>query len=127
MKKFTGKPNKRHKEKETEPKKPKRRQAPGKTIESRENQLISDAIELAAKQIRLGTVSSQVLSHFVKLGSTTALLEKAKLEKELQLVAAKTDEIKSRKKIEELYANAMKAFGIYRGVEEEEPQDDEDG
>ena len=88
---------------------------PGLTPESRENQLISLAIDLAEKQLKEGTASSQVISHFLKLGSTTSMLEKQKLAKNLDLITAKTDAIKSGKVIEELYTNALAAMRKYSG------------
>ena len=88
---------------------------PGLTPESRENQLISLAIDLAEKQLREGTASSQVISHFLKLGSTTSMLEKTILEKQKDLITAKTDAIKSGKVIEELYTNALAAMRKYSG------------
>jgi hypothetical protein len=118
MAKTTGKPKLRPQD----PPKPKRRQAPGKTLDSRENQLISLSVDLAAKQLRAGTASSQVITHFLKLGSSQTLLEKAKLDKENQLLQAKTEALKSQKKVEELYANALAAMKSYSG--QEEPPDD---
>lgn len=88
---------------------------PGLTPESRENQLISLAIDLAEKQLREGTASSQVISHFLKLGSTTNMLEKETLKKNLDLITAKTEAIKSGKVIEELYTNALAAMRKYSG------------
>lgn len=88
---------------------------PGLTPESRENQLISLAIDLAETQLRNGTASSQVISHFLKLGSTTSMLEKTILEKQKDLITAKTDAIKSGKVIEELYTNALAAMRKYSG------------
>lgn len=88
---------------------------PGLTPESRENQLISLAIDLAEKQLREGTASSQVISHFLKLGSTTNMLEKVILEKQKDLITAKTEAIKSGKVIEELYTNALAAMRKYSG------------
>ena len=124
MAKSTGKPNQRHPSDQEEPKKAKRRQAPGKTIESRENQMISMAVDLAAKQMRAGTASSQVITHFLKLGSTLALLEKSKLDKENELLKAKTEALQSAKRVEELYSNALAAMRSYSGQESKE--DDED-
>jgi hypothetical protein len=120
----TGKPVSRR---DTEPEEEiprKRRQAPGRTIKSREDQLIRDSIDLAAKQIRNGTISSQNLNHFLKLGSTLAELEKAKLEKENLLLQAKTESLQSQKKTEELYANALAAMRKYSGQGEERNPDD---
>lgn len=88
---------------------------PGLTPESRENQLISLAIDLAEKQLRDGTASSQVISHFLKLGSTNNMLEKTILEKQTALLTAKTEAIKSGKVIEELYTNALAAMRSYSG------------
>ena len=88
---------------------------PGLTPESRENQLISLAIDLAEKQLREGSASSQVISHFLKLGSTTSMMEKVILEKNIDLITAKTDAIKSGKVIEELYTNALAAMRKYSG------------
>lgn len=124
MTKSTGKPTKRQGNSPEESNKVKRRQAPGRTIESRENQLISLAVELAARQIRNGTASSQVITHFLKLGSTQALLEKAKLERENQLLQAKTENLQSQQRVEELYSNAMKAFRTYSGQEDTSDEDD---
>lgn len=88
---------------------------PGLTPESRENQLISLAIDLAEKQLRDGSASSQVISHFLKLGSTNNMLEKTILEKQTALLTAKTEAIKSGKVIEELYTNALAAMRKYSG------------
>ena len=88
---------------------------PGLTPESRENQLISLAIDLAEKQLRDGSASSQVISHFLKLGSTNNMLEKAILEKQTVLLAAKTESIKSGKIAEELYKSALEAMRRYSG------------
>lgn len=88
---------------------------PGLTPESRENQLISLAIDLAEKQLREGSASSQVISHFLKLGSTNNMLEKTILEKQTALLTAKTEAIKSGKVIEELYTNALAAMRSYSG------------
>ena len=88
---------------------------PGLTPASRENQLISLAIDLAEKQLREGSASSQVISHFLKLGSTTNMLEKDILSKQVELITAKTDAIKSGKNVEELYTKALEAMRNYSG------------
>ena len=75
---------------------------PALTPEARENQMISLAVDLAEKQLLEGTASSQVITHFLKLGSTKAQVEKELLERQRDLAAAKTDSLKSQQKIEEL-------------------------
>ena len=94
--------------------KPKRRSKPAATPEAKENQLISLAVDLAEKQLREGTASSQVISHFLKLGSTKEKLELEKLKNENKLLNAKTESLESAKRVEELYVKAMDAFKGYR-------------
>lgn len=98
---------------------PKKRRAPGKTFEARENQLIALAVDLAEKQLSEGTASSQVITHYLKLGSTIERLEKQKLSSENELLKAKTDSLKSAKKVEELYLNALNAMRSYSGQQDE--------
>ena len=93
---------------------PKKKRKPASTPEARENQLISLAVDLAEKQLREGTASSQVISHFLKLGSTKEQLELEKLKKENELLVAKTETLQSAKRVEELYARAMDAFKGYK-------------
>lgn len=92
-----------------------RTRRPALTPESRENQMISLAVDLAEKQLREGTASSQVITHFLKLGTTTAELEREKLSRENALLRAKTDAIQSAQRIEELYESAIKAMQRYGG------------
>lgn len=92
-----------------------RRRAPATTIEARENQLISLAVDLAERQLAEGTASSQVITHYLKLGTTKERLEKEKLEKENELLKAKTEAIQSAKRVEELYRDALSAMKSYSG------------
>lgn len=93
----------------------KQKMRPALTPESRENQLISLAVDLAEQQLRDGTASSQVITHYLKLGSTQQKLEQDILEKQKELITAKTEALQSTKKIEELYANAIMAMKQYNG------------
>lgn len=100
---------------------------PALTPEARENQLIFLATELAEQQLRDGTASSQVITHYLKLGSSKEKIEMKKLEKELKLIDAKTEALESTKRIEELYSNAISAMKRYSGnnsYDEEEDYDD---
>ena len=101
---------------------------PGLTPESEENRLIAKAMKLAERQIDEGTASSQVISHFLKLGTTKAELEKEKLARENELLRAKTESLQSMARMEELYENAIKAMQKYGGhgdyEEYEEYEDD---
>lgn len=97
---------------------PRTRSSPAKTVEARENQLISLAVDLAEKQLREGTASSQLVCHYLKLGSTREKLEKERLEKENELLRAKTESLRDSKKTDELYANAILAMKTYSGFSE---------
>jgi hypothetical protein len=88
---------------------------PALTPDARENQMIFLAVDLAEKQLRDGTASSQVITHFLKLASTKEKLEKDHLEKQIQLLEAKTQNLQSIGKSEELYRNALNAMRTYTG------------
>lgn len=106
------------------PKKKKRRQAPGRTIEAREQQLVKAAIDLAAKQIANGTVTSQVQTHFLKLGSVSEKLAREKIINENILLKAKAEALESEKRVEELYREALHAMREYSGNSmQEEPEE----
>lgn len=92
-----------------------RKTRPATSPEGRENQLIALAVDLVEKQIREGTASSQVITHFLKLGSTRERLEQKRLTQENELLRAKVDQLASAKKVEELYAAALEAMRSYTG------------
>lgn len=96
---------------------------PALTPEARENQMISLAMDLAERQLMEGTASSQVITHYLKLGSTKERIEKEILEKQKDLIGAKTESLQSAKRIEEMYANALEAFRSYRGRQDDEEDD----
>lgn len=97
------------------PKEQSRRSRPATTPEARENQMIALAIDLAEKQLAKGTASSQVITHYLKLGSTKERIEKEILLQQKELIQAKTEAIHSAKKVEELYKNALDAMRSYSG------------
>ena len=88
---------------------------PALSPEARENQMISLAVDLAEKQLLEGTASAQVITHYLKLGTLKEQLEREKLEKENELLRAKTEALQSAQHIEELYAEAIKAMRSYSG------------
>lgn len=97
---------------------------PALTPEARENQLISLAVDLAEQQLIEGTASSQVITHFLKLASTKEKLEKEKLQNENVLLKTKVETLQAQTRMEEMYENAIKAMSLYKGQEEEEPDQD---
>jgi hypothetical protein len=101
-----------------------KKRAPAITPEGRENQLIALAVDLAEKQLLGGTASSQVITHYLKLGSTKENIEKEILYEQKKLITAKTQALQSQKNVEELYKNAIKAMRNYSGNDSGDDDDD---
>lgn len=77
--------------------------------------MIALAVDLAEKQLMEGTASSQVITHYLKLGSTKERLEKEMMEEQKKLLKAKTEALESAAEIKELYENALSAMREYSG------------
>lgn len=92
-----------------------RKSRPALSVEARENQLIALAIDRAEEQLRDGTASSQVITHFLKLGSTKERLEKEILSEQKSLISAKRKSIESADNAEEIYKEALAAMRTYSG------------
>lgn len=88
---------------------------PATTPEARENQMIALAVDLAEQQLRDGTASSQVISHYLKLGSSREKLEQERIAQENKLLEAKIEAAESEKRVEELYLMALNAMRSYSG------------
>ena len=92
-----------------------KRMAPPLTLEGQESRMVSAAMDLAYKQIMEGTASSQVITHFLKIGSVREQMERERLEEENKLLRAKTKALEEQADRKELYAAAIKAFQVYSG------------
>lgn len=92
-----------------------RKMRPALSPEARESQMISLAVDLAERQLQEGTASSQVITHYLKLGSIRERLERERLEEENKLLRAKTEALESSKEIKALYEDALKAMKSYAG------------
>lgn len=99
-----------------------RRGKPATSPEARELELASQAYDLAEEQIQGGTASSQVITHFLKMGSTRERLEQQRIEHENELLEVKKDALEGQKRVEELYMEALDAMRSYSGS----PMQDED-
>ena len=95
---------------------PKKRRRTALTPEARENQLIALAVDLAEKQLLEGTASSQVITHYLKLGSTKGQIELERLRQENELIKAKTEAINSQKNLDAMYVEAVEAMKRYSGT-----------
>lgn len=100
-----------------------KRRPPATTPEARENQMVALASDLAEKQMREGTASAQVITHYLKLGSSRERLEQKRLDLENELTGAKIEALAAAERVEELYKSALTAMRSYQG--QPEPEDSE--
>lgn len=91
------------------------RRRPALTPEARENQLIALAVDLVEQRLLDGTASSQETTHFLKLGTTKARLEKEILEQQKELIMAKTKAMQTAENAEAMYKEAISAMRRYSG------------
>ena len=96
---------------------------PASTLEEQENRMVALSMDLAEKQLREGTASAQVITHFLKIGSTKERLEREILGEQKGLISAKTQAYKSADEQLEMYRKAIRAMGIYSGEEEMDEED----
>lgn len=93
---------------------------PAASAQEQEDIGIALANELAMKQLREGTASSQVITHFLKLGSSKERLEKEILEQQSKLMAAKTEALQRERDLNEIMVEAISAMKRYSGNADEE-------
>lgn len=82
--------------------------------------MISLAERVAEQQMIDGTASAQVITHYLKLGSTREQLEQQRLAGEVKLQEAKIEAMASTQRLEEMYAKAIYALRGYQGKPPEE-------
>lgn len=91
---------------------------PAISPEAREGQMISLAVDLAEQQLRDGTASSQVITHFLKLATRRETIEREILEKQKDLIVAKTEQIHDQKRTDEMFREAINAIRGYQGKDD---------
>ena len=92
----------------------------GSTPEARENQLVNLAVDLAERQLADGTASAQVITHYLKAGSTREFLERRKMELDMELIQAKRDLMQSNARMEDMLNEAFEAMKRYKGGGDDE-------
>jgi hypothetical protein len=100
-----------------------RRRSPAKTPEERESMLVSMAMERAEQQIADGTASSQLLTHFVKLGSSREQLEQERLRNENEVLRKKVETMEAAVDVKNLMEEALQAFRGYSGKSMDNEED----
>lgn len=102
-----------------------RQRSPARTPEAREDELAAIAYDLAEEQIRSGTASSQVITHFLKAGSRRERMEQMRMEHEIELMQVKKEQLEGQKRVEELYVSALEAMRSYSGLGSPVEEEDE--
>lgn len=107
-------------------KKQTRNQRHAMSLENREQQMITLAVDLAEQQLREGTASSQLITHYLKLATTREKIEQETMLANQKLIKAKVESLESASRIEELYSTAIAAMKRYGGNEDPTPSNEED-
>jgi hypothetical protein len=94
------------------------RPSPALNPEDRENQMIALAVDLAEKQLREGTASAQVITHYLKLATTRERIEQEILKRQEELIEAKTEAYRSSSRAEVEYQQVIEALKRYGGLNE---------
>ena len=99
---------------------------PALSPEARDNQLVAIAVDLAEQQLRDGTATPTVINHYLKLGSSKERLEIERLKCENELLRTKVETMKSAKRSEEVYEQALRAMRSYSGITDDKDERDYD-
>jgi hypothetical protein len=106
---------------------PRRRRArrpPARSVESRENQMIALAVDVAEDQLRTGRASAQVITHYLKLATQREQLEQQRLKSENELLQARVQNLAEQADIKELYGQALMAMRSYQGGQPDDSDQD---
>jgi DNA-binding ferritin-like protein len=96
-----------------DPKATSSRRPPAKTPKDRENQLVALAVDQAEKLMQEGNAPAQIITHYLKLGSSREQLEQERMAHEIELLKIKREQIESEARQEERMKAAMDAFRGY--------------
>lgn len=103
---------------------PKKKQAPAMSAEAQEKKLVNAAYKLAEERILDGTASSQIISHFLQMGSPKHAEEVGLLRARKSHIEAQTKAIVAGERDSEMFENAINAMRRYSGGQEFETDED---
>jgi malate synthase len=83
------------------------------TMEEYENQMVMLAYESAKKKLESGRATSQLETHFLKIGTARAALEMEKLRADVELTKEKIRSESEGKRVEEAVQKAVDALTTY--------------
>lgn len=86
-----------------------------RTLEDREREMVSLAVDLAEKQLREGTASAAVIQHYLRLGATDYPLRMERLKRQNELYFAKKEAIERDAQNEQIAKDAVEAMMRYSG------------
>lgn len=89
------------------------KRAPAQTMEAREAELVDLAMDVAKEQMLNRTASSQVITHFLKVGAIREQMELEKVRAEIELAKAKVKAIESAEETAKIVSEAMEAMRSY--------------
>lgn len=92
---------------------PKQTTTPPINDEALETKLVSLAFSQAKTEMEEGTASSQIVTHFLRLGSLKAKVELEKLELENRLLEEKIQAEQSGQKLNEMFGEVLAALKSY--------------
>lgn len=101
------------------------RRPPAKTPEARELQMVALAVDAAEELMQSGNAPAQIITHYLKLGSSREHLEQERMRQEVELLKIKREAYESAKRVETMYQEAMDAFRSYAGSASQEEIQDE--
>lgn len=100
-----------------------KRRLPAPTPEIAEQRCIDEAFALAEAQLKDGSASPSVITHFLKMGTERTKLEREKLARETELLQTKNFAIQNAEHTDALYAKAIEAMKRYSGQIDDEDDD----
>ena len=88
---------------------------PARTEREEEKRAGGYAMDLAIKQLREGTASSQIIVHFLKINSQKEQAELEKTWHEIELLKAKKKAVEAGEEQDKKYEEVIKAISSYAG------------
>jgi len=94
------------------------------TQEERENMIINEAYDEAERRILAGTATSQLLTHFLKMGSERERTEREILRSKNELMRAQTEAVRANKRDEKTYGEVIAYMKRYAGQSSDEEEEE---
>lgn len=99
-----------------------KKKVPAHSREQQENRLVAHAMDAAEKRFDEGTASSQLIVHYLKLGTVREKLQLERMQNENLLLQAKIKAIEATQQKDVIFESVLSALKKYNrfGVTDEE-------